>query len=125
MRSTSKNEDLKETKGEEIWPLPKKESSIGRSTGAVKKTKVPCVSIVADADVGFGNYLYIRGDGYGLSWDRGIQMDPISSSSWQWKCSCDCEKKCFEFKVLVNDIVWSTGENFVAIGEKNEISPKF
>src|SRR5690606_12500637 len=31
--------------------------------------------IVAKIDVGFGNALYLRGDGPGLSWSKGVPMD--------------------------------------------------
>jgi hypothetical protein len=91
--------------------------TIGRSGTSVK--------IVANVDVGFGNRLYIRGDGCGLSWDKGIEMTPIDGSHWQWICKCRGDKRYFDFKVLVNDDLWSVGENYVAIGEVNEVTPSF
>ncbi|MDR1401662.1 MAG: hypothetical protein LBI81_01735 [Puniceicoccales bacterium] len=129
MKSTSKLDTGKEKTGKEegVWPLPRGEISSGKDTNAspAGKSKKTSASVVANVDIGFGNYLYIRGDGCGLSWDRGIQMDPVAGDSWQWRYDYDCTGKCFEFKVLVNDEVWSAGENFVAIGGKNEVSPKF
>ncbi|MDR2737842.1 MAG: hypothetical protein LBB18_02770 [Puniceicoccales bacterium] len=98
-------------------------ASQGNETNAGESVK-----IVADIDVGFGNFLYIRGDGCGLSWDKGVMMTPVDDRHWQWKCGCDSVNGCFEFKVLINDEIWSVGENYVAIGFNglsNEISPEF
>jgi hypothetical protein len=126
MKSTSKLDNSKKAKKEKnVWPLPMGKKSSSKTIATEKESSGTRVSVTANADIGFGNYLYIRGDGCGLSWNRGVQMDPIASDSWYWECKCDCDRKYFEFKVLINDELWSVGENFVAIGEKNEIVPKF
>jgi hypothetical protein len=83
------------------------------------------VRIVANVDVGFGNTLYIRGSGCGLSWDHGTEMKSVDGDHWIWECHCQPGGQCFEFKVLVNDQVWSGGENYLTIGRVNEIKPYF
>ncbi|MDR1433387.1 MAG: hypothetical protein LBI61_03580 [Puniceicoccales bacterium] len=111
-----------------VFPLPgdvKAEKKNAEVEPQAKKAPKTAVKVVANVDVGFGNYLYIRGDGCGLSWDRGVEMESVDGSHWLWECECGCGKKCFEFKVLVNDERWSSGENFVAIATMNEIAPQF
>jgi hypothetical protein len=83
------------------------------------------VKIIANVDVGFGNRLYIRGDGCGLSWDRGVEMQSIDDDHWSWASPRYGERQCFDFKLLINDETWSAGENYVAIGELNEVAPSF
>jgi hypothetical protein len=110
-------------------------SALGRGKNTVSKGKNVeiggksgggcSVKIVANFDAGFGNYLYIRGDGDELSWDRGTKMTPIDDNHWQWESRNTYAKPHFEFKVLVNDEVWSSGENCLATEEKNVIVPTF
>jgi hypothetical protein len=93
--------------------------------GAPSISDAVSIKIVANVDVGFGNYLYIRGDGCGLSWERGIKMKPVDDTHWEWECKCKANKMCFEFKTLINDKIWSTGDNYIAIGSRSEVFPIF
>ena len=45
---------------------------------------VQLTRITARVDVGFGNQLYIRGEGGGLDWEQGIIMENISPYDWQF-----------------------------------------
>lgn len=81
-------------------------------------------TVVATIDVGFGNTLYIRGDGPGLSWDRGIMMDCQADDRWEW--STYEAKAPFMFKVLINDEIWAEGTDNTALpGKQNGLSPTF
>jgi hypothetical protein len=40
--------------------------------------------LLATAYIGIGNKLYIRGDGPGLSWDKGVPMQFVSIGKWGW-----------------------------------------
>jgi hypothetical protein len=40
--------------------------------------------LLATAYIGIGNKLFIRGDGPGLSWDRGLPMQFVSIGTWGW-----------------------------------------
>jgi hypothetical protein len=93
---------------------------------AAEKKPVPATAgltvVVARVDVGFGNLLYIRGEGPGLSWDRGTPMDCVASDQWTW--STAAASRPFAYKVLINDEQWSAGDDFVAeTGVENAISP--
>jgi hypothetical protein len=82
--------------------------------------------IIAEADIGFGNTLYIRGAGCGLSWDKGVAMRNRDAKFWVFECDKCKGKGDFEYKFLINDNVWSTGDNFVAnFCKKNIAAPAF
>jgi len=90
---------------------------------ASASTKSNGTIVAARIDVGFGNLLYIRGDGPGLSWDRGALMECASSDSWTWATPAN---RPFAFKVLINDERWSNGDDFIAsVGTENVVSPEF
>ena len=86
---------------------------------AVEKT-----SIIARVDVGFGNSLYVRGEGAGLSWDKGVQLDNVSP--YEWAFSTTQAKGDVTFKFLINDEIWADGDNLtVAKGGTSISSPFF
>jgi hypothetical protein len=81
-------------------------------------------TITARIDVGFGNALYIRGEGPGLSWDKGVLMSCVGADSWQWTVTEAARP--IAFKLLVNDLTWSTGPDFtVAAGTTTALTPEF
>ncbi len=89
---------------------------------APSTTKTNSTKVIAQIDVGFGNSLYIRGNGAGLSWDQGKLMS-WSDGAWSWTSPA---KGNVEFKVLVNDQTWATGENLtVKSGESIYFVPQF
>ncbi len=69
-------------------------------------------TIVAKVNVGWGNSLYMRGEGGGLSWDVGIRMECTKDDEWTYTVSN--AKTPLTFKFLRNDDVWSIGENVIA-----------
>jgi hypothetical protein len=86
--------------------------------------KVVKTSAIARVDVGFGNSLYIRGEGAGLSWDKGIALENISP--YEWSFSSTTVKGDVTFKFLINDELWAEGENItVAKGGTSISSPIF
>jgi hypothetical protein len=92
---------------------------------AKKKTGEPPVTfITAQIDIGFGNHLFLRGTGPGLSWDRGIAMD--CTGAGLWTASVKNAAEPVVFKVLVNDLSWSSGNDFVvAPGQSVTVTPSF
>lgn len=66
--------------------------------------------ILARADVGFGNTLFIRGAGYPLSWDHGIALENRGAD--EWVCELSNLTTPLEFKLLINDRIWCLNENF-------------
>jgi hypothetical protein len=80
-------------------------------------------TIEAKIDVGFGNTLYLRGQGPGLSWERGVPCECVDRNTWRWTAP-RAEK--LTFKLLLNDSVWARGADLViGPGEKVEIVPAF
>jgi hypothetical protein len=81
-------------------------------------------AVQAKTDVGFGNSLFIRGQGDGLSWDKGLPLTCIDGSAWVW--STKQAKANVVFKLLLNDQVWAKGEDLVVeAGRTIEIVPVF
>ncbi len=81
-------------------------------------------TLSAKVDIGFGNMLYIRGEGPGLNWNRGVPMDCVAADEWVW--STKSARSSFSCKVLINDEIWSTGDDFVVPpGERLVCYPSF
>lgn len=90
----------------------------------VAKPKGGRVTIIAALDVGFGNAVYIRGDEPFLSWDKGVALGNVDGGKWEIVLTA--VTKPFQFKFLVNDSTWSSGENYSASpGDTVTISPSF
>jgi hypothetical protein len=90
---------------------------------AVRKT-ISKTTIAARVDVGFGNNLYIRGEGAGLSWDVGILMKNLSPYEWVWESKTASSP--LEYKFIINDEVWANGGNlFAKPGETSISAPSF
>ncbi len=108
---------------------PKRRSAAPKAAAAkprAVRSRKPAAttSIIARYDVGFGNQLFIRGEGPGLSWDRGIPMECRGADEWRWSSAAATQP--FPFKLLINDHHWSEAENAVAEpGKTTEISPVF
>ncbi|MDF3059207.1 MAG: hypothetical protein K0R17_3422 [Rariglobus sp.] len=93
---------------------------------AVKSSaaKLPSTVITALIDIGFGNVLYLRGEGPGLSWDVGVPLDCIADD--KWSISLPGSGKPVIYKFLINDLGWSTGSDYVSeSGSKVTVVPTF
>lgn len=120
-------------------PVPAKKSTVQAkpktaATKTVKKSAAPTVkksapkavntTVVATIDVGFGNTLYLRGEGAGLSWEKGTAMDCVSDDKWSFNFGETAQPVVFKF--LVNDLSWCTGDDFVAHpGTETVLTPVF
>ena len=81
--------------------------------------------IVAKYDVGHGNTMFIRGEGAGLTWEAGIQMDNAGNDVWVWTTN-EASQGPVSFKFLINDEIWSVGDNMIApVGETTTLYPSF
>ena len=101
-------------------------ASPAKATATAKKSiDSTATVVVAKYDVGFGNKLFIRGEGAGLSWETGVEMKNVENDVWVWTNN-DLKKGAVACKFLINDDVWSTGENlFVPAGETSTVFPNF
>jgi len=104
--------------------LPVKKTAAPAKKKSVITSEPPATFISAKIDIGFGNHLYIRGEGPGLSWDHGLAMDCVGAGLWT--ITVKNAAAPVVFKLLVNDLSWSTGEDFVAEpGQSLTIAPAF
>ena len=59
-----------------VEEAPAKAESSASSDGATR--------LLVTAYIGIGNKLFIRGEGPGLSWDKGVPMQFVSIGKWGW-----------------------------------------
>jgi len=105
-------------------PAAAVKKAAGQGKKAAVKKEPPATIIFARIDIGFGNHLYIRGEAPGMSWDHGIAMDCVGNSLWT--TSIKNAAVPVVFKLLVNDLSWSTGADFVVQpGQSLTVDPKF
>jgi len=107
-----------------IAPKVKKPAAPAAASAIVAKPTGSRATIVAKVDVGFGNTLYIRGEGPGLSWEKGVLLENVSSDTW--KTVLTGIEKPLAFKLLLNDQSWSSGADYVASpGDTVTVTPSF
>lgn len=95
-----------------------------KKTAAKKAARKVVTTVIAEIDAGFGNGVYLRGSGGGLTWDKGTPMDNVSPTEWVLRM--EDVPSVIEFKVLLNDENWSAGPNVeVAPGGTVVVSPRF
>jgi hypothetical protein len=105
-------------------PKIRKSAAPSEAPSIVVKPKGAKVTITAKVDVGFGNALFIRGDGAGLSWGKGKPLGCTSVDTWT--LALFGIEKPLSFKLLVNDETWSADPNFeVAPGDTVTVTPVF
>ncbi|MSU57580.1 MAG: hypothetical protein EXS35_05275 [Pedosphaera sp.] len=87
------------------------------------KSQNTTTTIEARIDVGFGNSLFVRGQGAGLSWERGTPLTCVDGRVWRLTVPA---KEAVQFKLLLNDSVWAQGNDLVAApGQRVEVTPAF
>jgi len=105
-------------------PKIKKSAAPAEAPSVVVKPKGSKVTITAKIDIGFGNILFVRGDGAGLSWEKGKPLGCTAGDTWT--LVLPWVEKPFAFKLLVNDETWSADPNFgAAPGETVTVTPVF
>jgi hypothetical protein len=97
----------------------------GSSDDLVIVAAPPAATVItAQLDVGFGNTLFIRGDGPGLTWTKGVPLGCTSVD--RWTISLLVTNRPVVFKLLINDKTWSAGDDYVAQpGSTTAITPVF
>lgn len=96
------------------------------ATAAVKPvaSKPVVTTINARIDVGFGNALFLRGEGAGLSWEKGLPMECVQNDLWRIVLAESA--RAYTFKFLINDTTWSAGPDFTAAcGTSVTLTPEF
>jgi hypothetical protein len=105
-------------------PAAPKTSTTQKASGGRKKTATTGETrVIAKVDVGFGNSLFIRGEGAELSWEKGILMENISSDEWHWSTKTAGD---LVVKFLINDEIWCQGDDLtLASGTTSASTPAF
>jgi cell division protein FtsB len=81
--------------------------------------------LVATAYIGIGNKLFVRGDGPGLSWDKGVPLQFVSIGKWRWETP-DATKS-ITVKLYKNDQQECTSLGPVTLepGNQHEVTADF
>jgi hypothetical protein len=105
-------------------PGPLKATSEAKTNASAPKSNSGAVTTIeVKIDVGFGNALFLRGQGSGLTWEHGVPLSCVDGGTWRWSQTVASP---ITFKVLLNDQVWSAGTDLVvAPGQKLEVPPSF
>jgi hypothetical protein len=99
------------------------QNSVKTAIGTPKAADAKVTTIDVKLDVGFGNTVYLRGQGPGLSWERGVPLMCVDSATWRWSGEV---KGPVTFKALINDTIWSAGNDVtVTPGQRIEVCPLF
>jgi len=81
--------------------------------------------LVITAYIGIGNRLFIRGDGPGLSWDKGVPLSFISIGKWRWETNDAVQP--ISFKLYKNDELECSalGQRTLDPGYQQEVTAAF
>jgi len=76
-------------------------------------------------NVGMGNRITVRGD-TPFGWDCGIDAENTAADVWEFQLEKVPAGKKFQLKPLINDMTYSTGDNYVGTGRQTlDIYPTF
>ncbi len=105
-----------------VAPAPARKAAPAKKKAVASPS--PATFVTAKVNIGFGNHLYVRGEGPGLNWDHGIAMDCTGADLWT--TTVKGATIPVTFKVLVNDVTWCTGNDFTAEpGQSVTVIPVF
>ena len=93
-----------------------------------KPAKAPegLMPIRVHCNVGPGNRITVRGDTDPIRWDQGMDARNTAADVWEFQLERVPAGQRFQFKPLVNDTTYSTGDNYVGIvGQSLDIYPDF
>ncbi len=81
--------------------------------------------LLVTAYIGIGNKLYIRGDGPGLSWERGTPLQFVSIGKWRWETPEATVP--VTLKIYKNDVLECTTPGPLALqpGHQHEVTANF
>jgi hypothetical protein len=97
------------------------------STGMAERvpTSDGATRLLVTAYIGIGNRLYIRGNGPGLSWEKGVALQFVSIGKWRWETNDAIAP--LEFKLYKNDDVECSalGSQLLEPGLQQEVTAAF
>jgi hypothetical protein len=110
--AASEQSDFAQVSPEEAAPAPAVSSD-----GATR--------LLVTAYIGIGNRLFIRGDGPGLSWDKGVPLQFVSIGKWRWETSEAAAP--IRFRLYKNDEIEckNLAESVLEPARQHELSAAF
>ncbi|MBL9212844.1 MAG: hypothetical protein JNL92_20450 [Opitutaceae bacterium] len=122
--SRRRNERVEPVDEEPALGLGLEETS-GGSVAEGVLTSDGATRLLVTAYIGIGNRLFIRGNGPGLSWDKGVPLQFVSIGKWRWETN-DASAPV-RFKLYKNDAVEcaALGEQSVEPGHQQEVTAAF
>lgn len=101
------------------------QSTLEESAPAYSVSADGATRLIVTAYIGIGNRLYVRGEGPGLSWDKGLPLQFVSIGKWRWE-SADASAPV-KIKLLKNDQTecGSLGEIVIEPGQQAEVTAAF
>jgi len=105
-------------------PKPTKSAAAPSRAPILKGGASTLTVVAARADIGFGNQLFLRGTGPGLSWDTGTPM--VNAGCDLWTIDIYGATDPLYCKFLINDELWSVGPDYIIDpGAQLEVTPLF
>jgi hypothetical protein len=97
-----------------------------RKSRAKPKASSTLTPIRVHYDVGLGNRVTARGDTDPFRWDCGLEAQTAADDVWELQLERVPAGQTFQFKPLINDVTYSTGDNYVGTGGQTlDIYPVF
>jgi hypothetical protein len=85
-----------------------------------------CVTrLLVTAYIGIGNKLYVRGEGPGLSWEKGVPLQFVSIGKWRWETPDASESLTLRLYKNDEQECVSLGEFTLAPGHQQEVHASF
>jgi hypothetical protein len=105
-------------------PAPENFSQVPPEEGRSVPSADGLTRLTVVSYIGIGNKLYLRGEGPGLSWDKGVPLQFISIGRWRWETGdADAAVTC---KVYKNDKIEAPlGTLTLAPGTEQEVTAAF
>jgi len=93
---------------------------------AKPKHKLELTPIRVHYNVGMGNRITVRGDADPFRWDSGVDAQNAGADVWEFQLEHVPAGQTFQFKPLINDTAFSTGDNYVGTGgQAVDVYPAF
>jgi hypothetical protein len=105
-------------------PTPENFSQVPADEGKPAPSADGLTRLTVTSYIGIGNKLYLRGEGPGLSWDKGVPLQFISIGRWRWETAdATAPVTC---KIYKNDKLAAPGDPLtLAPGTEQEVSASF
>ncbi|QYM77901.1 hypothetical protein K0B96_11295 [Horticoccus luteus] len=117
-------DDLATSAPEEPASDPGERSSAAESIEAALSSD-GATRLLVTAYIGIGNKLFLRGDGPGLSWEKGVPLQFVSIGKWRWETNDAATP--VRGRLFKNDEIECSalGEIAVEPGQQREVSATF